>query len=635
MLPRGRALFPYVALAVIAAAAVWALSFEPLPPADFTFANGTEIESVDPAIVTGQPEGRIIWSIFEGLTRWHPATLEPIPGVAERWELSDDGLQYTFHLRADALWSDGTPVTAHDFVWSYRRFLDPKSSGKYVNLLYYLKGAEEFNSRTLAPGDPVEVELHEKPDGALPYARGQLIPGKLVAFKRLDPETLAVIESEAEPTWGERAYVVDIDGTERMFLPRGETTPDDQYIADLEICRDVLLDFGEVGVSATDDRTLVLTMKNPTAFFLNLTGFYPLSPTNPRCIETFGSPDWTRPENIVSNGPFELQLRQIRERVRLVKSDTYWNRENVRLNTVDALAVESSTTQVNLYMTGQVDWITTVPATIVSELIAQERDDFRPSPELTINFYRINTTRPPLDNPKVRRALALAVNKQEIVETITRAGEVPALSLVPPGIPGYQQPSGPEFNPDEARRLLAEAGYPGGVGFRKIQILYNTEETHQLVAELIQHHWKDHLGIDVELQNMEWNSYLAAQHALEYDVSRSGWIGDYLDPNTFLDLFLSGNPNNQTGWNSAQFDKLLDAAAKETRPAERMQLLHEAETLLLEEMPVIPLYYRVSKNLVRPYVHGFFPNLQDVHPLEAIWVDQTQKQEFLESMGRR
>ncbi len=431
-----RSLFPYLALALLLAATGWAVSFGSNEPADFTFCNATEIKSVDPAIVTGQPEGRIIRAILEGLVKWHPQTLEPMPGVAEnvvwndkanRWDcVSDDGLVYTFKLRRDALWSNGEPVTSGDFVYSYRRFLNPTIKNQYATLLYYVVNGEKYHRPSLLkPGDRVEVELKRDGENSLSGRSGPVLKGKLVALQQHD---------------GNRLYVVDVDGKRERFQIDAAA---DSGARD---CQLVLLDFDEVGIHALDDRTLRITLKHRTPYFLSLLGFYPLFPVNQRCVETYGYPVWTRPENIVTNGPYLLHTRRIRDRIRLVKNPKYWNRENVRLDVIDALAVESYVTMLNMYEAGQVDWIPAVPQAMVEELLARERRrppgavrEFNPAPMLQVYFYLVNVKRPPLNDYRVRQALSLALDRQEIVETATKAGEVAAHSLVPPGIEGYEQ----------------------------------------------------------------------------------------------------------------------------------------------------------------------------------------------------
>jgi oligopeptide transport system substrate-binding protein len=295
----------------------------------------------------------------------------------------------------------------------------------------------------------------------------------------------------------------------------------------------------------------------------------------------------------------------------------------VRLRSIDALAIESPVTALNLYLTSKVDWIPNLPTTVIPTLKAQQRDDFHPIQEFTTYFYRLNVTKPPLDQPLVRQALAMAIDKEEIVRAAARAGEVPAGSFVPPGVEGYEVAAAPKYDVRRARELLAKAGFPAGRGLPRITILYNNLETHQAIAELIQDQWKRNLGVRVDLQSQEWGAFLASTRQLRYTVSRAGWTGDYLDPNTFLDMFVTGGANNQTGWSSLQYDRLIDQAASEIDRQKRFELLRQAETILLDELPIIPIYFRVSQNMVRPYVKGFYENVQDVHPLSALWIERT------------
>jgi oligopeptide transport system substrate-binding protein len=643
-----RSLVPWLFFIALSSATIWAVSFSGREPADFTFCNATEIKTVDPAIVTGQPEGRVIQAIFEGLSTWHPKTLEPLPAVAEnftydsksdRWTfdgLSEDGRVYTFNIRREAKWSDGSPMSADDFVYSFRRFLDPTTPNEYVYQLFYVVNAEKYSKPSmLVPGDPVEIELAD-PAGDRIGIRGPVVRGKLLQVAvapgaKTEEDSAGHDHGESSPP-PPRIFTVEIDGRVERFQP------DAHPGSGVRPCRQVLLDFSQVGIQALDRHTLQITLKSRTPYFLNLVGFYPLFPVNQRCIETHGSPAWTKPQNIVTNGPFILKERRIRDRIRLVKNPHYWNRDDVQLNVVDVLAVESDVTLLNLYEAGLADWIPNVPATAVPLLLAQQqaglRRDFHPTPEFTIYFYRINVTRPPLNDQRVRQALALAIDRQEIVETITRAGEVPALSFVPPGIVGYQQGKCRPFDPEAARAKLAEAGYPGGKGMPTIEIQFNTSDDHKAIAELIQAQWRKYLSIRVSLRNQEWASHLSSQQRLDYQVSRAGWIGDYLDPNTFLDMFVTGGANNQTGWSNTQYDALIQGAAAEPDPQQRLRMLHEAEVILMDELPVIPIYYRVSKNMVRPYVKGFYPNVLDVHPVRWISIDQEQKKAFYSQRSR-
>lgn len=593
----------------------WAVYGSRLPPADFTFVNETEVASVDPALITGHPEGRIAWAIYEGLTRPSIDDSPAEPGVAERWEISADGRVYTFHLRRNARWSNGDRVTTKDFLYSFRRLLDPMTFARYSYQAWYIDNANRYNlgGAGIEPGDRVEVELNQTA-GTTNTVRGEVLHGTLVRIER--PPASNTEQASA----AQRVYVVAIDGRERRFKVASDG---DALPAGVEPCRQVLLDFRDVGIRAIDDYTLEIRLTNPTPYFLELLAFYPLAPVHQGCIEKFGRPNWTRPENIVTNGAFRLVKRRLRDRIRLHKSDTYWDRDNVKLNVVDALSVDDRTTAVNLYMTGMADWVTVPPAEVLRQLLKSDppRNDLNTAPQLTTYFYLLNVTKPPLDDRRVRQALSMALDRDEITRVALGAGERPALSLVPPAMPNYEPQLAAPHNPARARELLAEAGYPDGRGFPKLEILYNTDQAHQAIAELARKQWQRELGINVSLRNEEWASFQDSQQQLNYLISRRAWVGDYLDPNTYLDMYVTNGENNNTGFSNAEYDKLIADAAKEPDQAKRTELLERAERLLMDEMPIIPIYYYVSRNLVRPHVRNFKNNLQDSHPIRAIWID--------------
>jgi len=624
-----RKLFPYLALLLAVGGIVYAVSFGQLPPADFTFVNGTEPESIDPAIVTGVPEGRIINGLFSGLYRYDPKTLEPRPALALRHDLSEDGRTYTFHLRKDAKWSNGEPITAHDVEWSWLRFLHPETAAKYGYQLYsYVPFAEKYATGIVEPGDQVEVELErpvhpaERRGGAKQlFPRGEMLRGELLEIIK-NEETRPDVEgienkterAQALAQWKAKwVYVVEVDGKRQRF------SKEPGQAEDVQRCEWVLVDFQQVPIRAVDDHTVEITLKYPTPYFPALMCFYPMFPVNRTCIEAHGSPDWTKPENVVVSGPYTLQFRRIRDRLRLVKNPDYFDAENVDLEVVDALAVESETTALNLFMNGQVDWIPTVPSTVIP--ILKDREEFVSTTMLGTYFYRLNITRPPLDKVKVRQALNMAINKDEICKVLLSAGEQPARAFVPPVFEAYVSPLCNDFNPERARELLAEAGFPGGESFPKIEILYNTHEAHQTIAEKIQQDWKEHLGIDTGLRREEWGVYLTSQHTMQYTIARAAWIGDYPDPNTFLDMFLTDGDNNETGWSNSKYDELIEEAKTIVDPQKRLQVLHDAEKLLMTEMPIIPIYFYVSKNMVASRVEGFHATSQDLHPLHHLEVD--------------
>lgn len=613
-----------IAVVLLAALAVggifWVVAQGQLPPASFTFNNDGEIESLDPAVVTGQPEGRLIDAIFEGLVHLGPKDREPRPGMAERWELSDDGLTYTFHLRKDATWSNGDPVTSADFVYSMRRFLDPLTLAEYAYQAWYLKNARRYGrgARGVEVGDPVEVELHTRPEGALRFARGKVVRGELVRVETDEGYTEEEL-TDPETYVDRRTFVVSVEGEEQRFRVAGA---DDDF-ADLasggaKSCRQLLLDFGEVGFRAVDEYTVETVLDAPTPYWLQLLGFYPLAPVNKRCVETHG-PRWTDPANIVTNGPYTVAFRRLRDRTRLRRFEDYWEADDVAFETIDALAVQSLTTALNLYETGKCDWVTKVSPIIAREFMKADkrRADFNPGPQFGTYYYTFNVSRKPFDDPRVRKALILALDRDEILSTACSV-EDPARTLTPPGLPKYDAPMCPDTDVDEARRLLAEAGFPDGQGFPKIEILYNFEEQHQTVAELIRKQWRRALGINVATRNEEWGSYLSSQRQLSYDVVRRSWIGDYLDPNTFLDLFVTGGGNNNTGWGDPEYDKLIRDAQFEVDAEERLAMLRRAEEILMDRGPVMPIFYYATRDLVRPTIRGHYPNLQDTHPLRYL-----------------
>jgi len=502
------------------------------PPAEdvLTFTNGAEPETIDPSLMTGQPDGRVARIMFEGLVIPDPKTLAPLPGQAYRWEMSADGRTYTFHLRPGLTWSDGTPLGAGDFVWSWKRVLNPESGARYASLLYSIDGAEAYN--------------------------------------------------------------------------RGEAG------------------FEGVGLSAPDDSTFIVRLRSPVAYFLYLAQFYPYLPTPRHVVEKYGN-RWTRSENVVSNGPFLLEVWRPQDRFEFVPNPTYWDRANVRLARVVAISNDDINTSTNLYKAGVTDWLPSgqIPSPFIPHL--REFGDYRHGPYQGTYFYSINVTRKPLDNVWVRRALVYAVDRDAIANELLKGSRDPWGYLCPSGYPGYEKPAvGQTYDPEKARECLAKAGYPGGKGFPKISILFNTSEDHRRIAEAIQLMWKNVLGIDVELSNQEWGSYLQATTALQYDVARRSWIGDYLDPNTFLSVFMTGDGNNRTGWSNTRYDALLNGAEVETDPAKRMAMLSEAEAIILDEAPVIAIYHYSTNECLKPYVRGLHRTALDTHPLKNVWIDR-------------
>ncbi len=647
--------------------------------ADFRFINGTEPKSLDPHVITGQPEGRIADAIFEGLTYRDPKTLKPQPGCAESWVISEDKTTYTFTMRAAAQWSDGTPVTAHDFAYSWRRLQQPSIGSEYAYILHVIKGADVFNlyeghvERLVGPAkkDKKNVvdalsELREKNPAGVSATVWQ----RFLGTNNVTDAIKGTLDPVLTTALNERTAVLSADRLSKIGAAlRSEAKRRKEAHAHAKE------HFGkDEGVYAKDDRTLIVELNAPTPYFLELTAFYSAHPVPRHLIERLakerktsgadaGIEDWFLPENMVSNGPFNLAAWRVNDKIRLVKSPTYWNRDSIKLNVIDAYPIENYNTAMNVYLTGGADWTPTYPASIVDEL--KDRPDFHRNSGMVVYYYRFNTTRKPFNDKRVRKAVAMAIDRKLIVDNILKLGQTPAFRLTPPGMGDYDPPpDGIKYDPEAAATLLAEAGYPGGQGIPPLTLLYNTSETHKTIAEEVAAQLKKTLGMDVKALNQEWQMYQANTLAMEYDIARAGWIGDYLDPNTFLDLWITNGGNNQTGWSNSLFDNLIANAAdierfprvadqmipqfKEPEKARallkamqatqepaarveagaklRLHLFREAESILFhDEFPIMPIYFYVVSSMVKPYVHGWYMNPQDIHLLRGMSIDRSGK----------
>ncbi|MHC4862021.1 MAG: peptide ABC transporter substrate-binding protein, partial [Planctomycetota bacterium] len=368
-----------------------------------------------------------------------------------------------------------------------------------------------------------------------------------------------------------------------------------------------------VGIHAPSDRDFVVRLDRPVPYFPSLTAFFTLLPVPAWAVEAHGD-RWTREGKIVTNGPFVLERWAFYREIVLRRSPTYWDRESVGAERIRILPVVDPNTQFNLYETGAVDLVFSVPSSILHRLAG--RPDFVHGPRLATAFLRLNVTRPPFDAREARTAVSLAVDREALVSRITRGGELSTGSLVPPGLPGYLPPEGPSFLPDDARAHLARAGHPEGRGFPRLALLYPDNPDYAAIATVLQHQLRKVLGIDVRLDAREWKVYLSSMRRLDYDLAFGQWIGDYPDPSTFLDCFRSASGNNRTGWSVPRYDDMLDeAAAKragetpEEHARRRLALLREAESLLVDDGPIVPLYHPTVRYMVSPRARGFAPNM--------------------------
>jgi oligopeptide transport system substrate-binding protein len=486
---------------------------------------GSEPSDLDPQTVTGTGDAKIIQALFEPLVSYETGTLAPVPALAERWEISADGLTYTFHLRPDAKWSNGDPVTAQDCVDSWRRILTPSLAADYAYFLYLLRGAEDFNKGRSA-------------------------------------------------------------------------------------------DFSNVGAVARDARTLVVTLTHPAPYFLQILLNSPWRPIHLRSIAAVGDPynrstKWTLPGALVSSGPFVLKEWSLNRRVIVEKSPTYYDRAKVRLNALHFYPIDNIDAEERAFRAGQLHMTWALPLSKVVPLQREKSPALRIDPFLETYFFRLNVRNAPLDDVRIRRALSLAIDRDAIATKILPGGRQPApLSSRRFSSATRPRPAKP-MTPEAARRLLAEAGHAKGAGLPPIEILYNNSEILRLVGEAIQQMWSRELGVEVRLSNQEKKVVFANRRAGDYQVLLGSWTADYLDATTFLDMWLSDSGNNHTGWKSPAYDALAARALTIADPNARAAVLAEAETLVLDAAPIIPIYFNTHVYLLNPSVQGWQPTPMD------------------------
>lgn len=479
--------------------------------------SGGEPGSLHPALAQGTHESVILDHVYEGLMKRNENS-EIVPGMAESYTMSDDGLTYTFKIREDAKWSNGEPVTAKDFEVAWKYALAPETASDYAYQLYYIEGGQAYNEGT----------------------------GSVDA----------------------------------------------------------------VAIKAVDEKTLEVKLAAPTAYFLELCAFYTYYPVNAKLQEEMGA-EWSHDgSTFVSNGPFVVTAWNHDESVEVVKNEQYYNKDAVKLDGITFYISEDQNTEWQMYQNGEIDLNYNLPTDVLGQLIAENNAELQTQAELSTYFYRFNTTVKPFNNAKVRKALTMAVDRQLLIDEVTQGGQFPAYAMVPEGVADatgdFRVNGGDYFKEDveEAKKLLAEGLAEEGMDSLQFTILYNTSEGHKKIAEAIQQMWNENLGVSVTLENTEFQVKLEREHTLDYEVSRAGWIGDYVDPNTFLDMFTSWSSQNDTGWTSADYDKLITDAAAEFDVAKRMEYLHDAEDMLMEEMPILPLYYYTKSWTTKPYLTG-------------------------------
>ena len=591
------------------------------PPKDNTlrYITGSEPESLDPQFVTGQPEARILIGLYDRLVEYHPKTMQPIPSMATHWEVSDDGIVYTFHLRDNGRFSNGDPITAKDFVWSFQRALSPELASRYGFLGYDIKYGEQYNSKKsfvkkngkFLPddpnGEPVESCSAEAP---------------LCLAVAADEEALAKLKAD------DPATAARIVGAEFV-----EVKP------------------GDVSVKAVGDNTFIVRLKQPAPYFVGLLTHQFFSVLHRPTIEKFGK-DWIKPEHIVTSGSYKLESWDPYDQMTIVKDPNYWDAANVKLDKIQFYPMDEQTTMMNIYKGGRVDALYnhTVPAAW-NEYIRQYKDEYLLHPEVTIEYYTFSVLKKPFDNIDVRKAFSLSINRDNLEKfrkTIKQSAD-----FVPTIFPDYEKarkkvfaelskkdgisPADFErrlFDPAAACKHMEKAGYTvkdAGGGKCKVtdfpldgvELTYNTAESNKAVAEFVQSQWQQNLGLTIPLKNMEFKTFLPYRSAIEYKgMARAGWVGDYMDPFTFLSQFYTENNDSSTGWWKPEYDKMMDDANKTLDPESRLEQLAKAEYFMLKDQPVIPLSVAGTNWMKKPYVKGLYPNPGTMHPWKFVYLER-------------
>lgn len=496
--------------------------------------NTSEPGSLDPALAQGTHESWVLQHTFEGLMTYDKDG-QVVPGMAEAEPvISEDGLTYTFTIKDGMKWSNGDPVTAHDFEFAWRRVADPDLAADYAHQVFYIVGMEE-------------------------YFTGQ-----------------------------------DVNGDGKVAT------------------------YDELGVKALDDKTLEVKLNEPTGYFTELTAFYTYYPVNKAVVEA--NPDWAKnPETHISNGPFKMVRWDHSAKIILDKNPEYHDAANIKIEGIDMDIIDDDNTSYQKYDGGEYDIVVKLPPAVIGQMVDEKNPEMVIGKQVGTYYYNLNSQVKPFNNVKVRQAFAMALDRETITSKISKGGEIPAEGVVPFGLHDekggeYRDRVGNliQYNPEEAKKLLdeglAEEGMDVSV-FNDMALLYNTSETHKTIAQAAQEMWRTALGINIGLENVDFQVKLDREKAGDYQISRAGWIGDYADPMTMLELWYSTSSFNDAKYNNPEYDKMIDEVKASNDQAFRMEKMAEAEKLVVGEMPVVPVYFYTQPYLVKPNIEGVFKTL--------------------------
>jgi oligopeptide transport system substrate-binding protein len=604
------------------------------PPAGnvLRYITGDEAESIDPHKTTGQPESRILMALFEGLVEYDPRTMDPIPAIAERWDENNDSSEFCFHLRQNARWSNGDAINANDFVYSIRRALNPETRARGASLGYYIKYAQSYNSGEVFVYDPQTdrflLAKDFEPNAAPPPLSEQ--PLSAAGEYKANPQ-------ESKPDR-------DTPFHQLMHSPERLTLPGDEKARNKVLAKDAKLQAAvadkqfvkvsgeDLGVEAVDDYTVRISLSQSAPFFKGLLANQLFRLVPQKIVEQYGE-HWTDAGHIVSCGPFKLQTWKPYDVLKVVRDPMYWDAANVHLDEIDFYPTADLPTEVNLYKVGAVDAVNNHAVLTAWVETVRTAKDYMDAPEAASIYININTTKPPMNDLRVRKAFDMAIDKDTWVNwrKITR----PLPGITPLGIfHDYQLPQPSKFDPEQARQLLAAAGYPvtkksdGSYSCPKfpvdqVEYVFPTATPNKIQAEFMQAQWKQNLGIVVPLRAMEFRTFIDARANLEYKgFSFGAFSADYMDPFTFLSIYYTASGDNSTGWWDQKYVDLLDEGNRTPDRAKRFELLAKAESLMMAAQPIIPLETGAVNWLKKPFVKGMYPNAGSLFAWKYVYIER-------------
>jgi ABC-type oligopeptide transport system substrate-binding subunit len=573
-------------------------------------------------------------ALYEGLVEYHPKTLAPDPALAERWDINDDSSEFTFHLRRNGRWSNGDPIDANDFVYSFRRALARETASRTANLALYIKYAQAFNEQSVFVRDPQTNRFLLDRDFSDEHAPEPLSSAPLDANK-----------PEYSPTADEPAPDADSAFHQQMHTPMRLTLPGSEAARTKVLDKNAKLKAAvagkefvpvkaeDLGVEAVDNYTFRISLVQQAPFFLGLLAHQVFRIVPRKVVEKYGD-FWTLPEHIVTCGPFKVKTWKPYDKLVVERDPMYWDAANVKLDEIHFYPTSDGPTTMSMYKVGQIDaaYNHVVPNPWLDVL--RHKKDYMDGAEAAIGFLSINVTQPPMNDVRVRRAFNLGIDKEAYASW--RKIVKPLTAFTPIGIfDGYPQPRGATFDPAQARRLLGEAGYPVTQNadgtfscptfpVDQVEFIYNTQASNKAVAEWMQAQWKQNLGVTITLRNMDWKTFLNVKSKLEYKgFARGSWGADYMDPFTFLGLFYTGG-ESATGWVDQKFVRMLDEANRMLDQKKRYELLARAEEYMLAAQPVIPIDTPAVNWVKKPYVKGMYPNAGSLYAWKHVYIERDQ-----------